>query len=733
MRLIIAEKPSLARSIADAIGLAPRTDSSSSLTCVDGTVVAWCAGHILETAPPEAYDPALKSWRLEDLPILPTDWKLVPTAQGLLKTIRALLKKATRVVHAGDPDREGQLLVDEVLAFLGYRGPVDRLLVSDTNPDAVRRQLAALQPNASFERLSHAALARQRADWLFGMNMTRLYTLLGRAAGYPGVLSVGRVQTPLLGIVVRRDLAIERFTPGPYYAITATLATSDGSTFQARWQPGDALAPHLDEDKRLLSKPVAEELRARVAGAAGAVAEHSHDKKAQLPPLPYALADLQIDGAKRLGMSAQAILDAAQSLYETHRLTTYPRSDCSYLPEAHHGQAPQILAAIAAQAPSLVSPLRGASPALRSKAWNDKKVTAHHAIIPTANATPAALSAAERAVYELVARRYLLQFYPAHEYFQTTITATVAGETFTATGRQVTAAGWRAAAAPEPPPAPGDADDSDKPNDSALLPRLAPGDQVLARAVVVTDKLTRPPKRFTDDSLLQAMVNVAAFVTDAAVKKILTDADGIGTPATRAAIIETLFERGYIARQGKTIVSTPTGRAFVHALPPVATTPDMTAVWEAALRAIVDGQQDLPAFLARVTAQLRQLVEQGRALNQIAVPKTPPPTPPPPARCVWQPCASAGGTVATTWWSRPTPFLPSSAERSRAPASVAPPRAPAPSPAEPADDAEALGTARGLVGPRGLPRARLAAGRPAGARGVEGSAYHRAALLGLAH
>src|SRR5579859_6871247 len=201
MRLFIAEKPSLARAIADVLP-GPHKRAPSHIECGDGNTVAWCAGHILQTAPPEAYSPEYKTWKLEHLPISPKEWKLEASTPALVKSLKGLLKHATRVVHAGDPDREGQLLVDEVLLYLGYEGPVDRILVSDLSPDAVKRALADLQPNGKFRGLSESALARQRADWLYGMNMTRLYTLLGRSAGHDGVLSVGRVQTPLLGLIV---------------------------------------------------------------------------------------------------------------------------------------------------------------------------------------------------------------------------------------------------------------------------------------------------------------------------------------------------------------------------------------------------------------------------------------------------------------------------------------------------------------------------------------------------
>ncbi len=380
MRLFLAEKPSLGRAIADVLP-PPHTKTRTFIECGHGNVVAWCAGHILETAPPEAYAPAYKSWRLDDLPIAPTAWKLAVSAPALLKVIKALLKDATRVVHAGDPDREGQLLVDEVLLFLGYRGPVDRLLVRDLRPDAVRRALGALEPNAKYRPLYESALARQRADWLYGMNMTRLYTLLGRNGGYDGVLSVGRVQTPLLGLIVARDRAIEEFKPVPYYAVSATMQVATGASFRARWVPGAAVEAHLDEDKHLLSKAVAENIRARTQGLSGIATACSQDKKSEAPPLPYALADLQVDAAQRLGLSAQAVLDACQSLYETRCLITYPRSDCSYLPEGHFAQAKEVVDAIRAHAPTL-APLaarrregagrgRGGRPDLRTLAAGD--------------------------------------------------------------------------------------------------------------------------------------------------------------------------------------------------------------------------------------------------------------------------------------------------------------------------------------------------------------------------
>ncbi len=380
MRLFIAEKPSLARAIADALP-PPHRRTRLHIECGEGDVVAWCAGHILQMAPPEAYGAEYKTWRLEHLPIAPRQWRLEVSAPELLQSIARLLKTAKRVVHAGDPDREGQLLVDEVLHFLGYRGPVDRLLVRDLSPEAVRAQLAALEPNGKYRPLSESALARQRADWLYGINMTRLYTLLGRAAGYEGVLSVGRVQTPLLGLVVARDRAIAEFRPVAYYGVAAEMGAGGGESFRAVWVP--EAREHLDAEGRLGVRAVAESVGGRLLGKAGRVTACTQEKRSEPAPLPHALADLQMEAGRRHGMSAAEVLGACQSLYETHRLLTYPRSDCAYLPERQRAQATEVLAAVAHHAPSLAAAARKADRTLRSRAWNDPKVSAHHAIIPT--------------------------------------------------------------------------------------------------------------------------------------------------------------------------------------------------------------------------------------------------------------------------------------------------------------------------------------------------------------
>jgi DNA topoisomerase-3 len=250
------------------------------------------------------------------------------------------------------------------------------------NVAAVRKAIEGVQPNAKFKPLYDAALGRQRADWLYGLNMTRLYTVLGKDAGYQGVLSVGRVQTPLLGLIVRRDLEIEGFVPKPYYEVIADIA-GGAHAFPATWQPSPAAEHALDADGRLLSAALAAQIERKTLGQPGTVVKATRERKSELPPLPFSLAGLQVEAGRRLGVSPKDVLDICQSLYETHRLVTYPRSDCSYLPEGHLGQIKEVCRAIAAVEPTLAAFVAAADLSVRSSAWNDRKVTAHHAIIPS--------------------------------------------------------------------------------------------------------------------------------------------------------------------------------------------------------------------------------------------------------------------------------------------------------------------------------------------------------------
>lgn len=608
MRLFIAEKPSLGRAIADVLPK-PHRKAEGYIQCGDNQVVTWCVGHLLEQAQPDAYDSRYGRWNLADLPIIPEKWRLQPkpSVAKQLKVVQGLLGKASVVVHAGDPDREGQLLVDEVLDYLALapekRRAVQRCLINDLNPQAVERAIQRLRDNSEFIPLCVSALARARADWLYGINMTRAWTLLGQRAGYQGVLSVGRVQTPVLGLVVRRDEEIANFVAKDFFDVKAHIVTPTEARFVAQWQPSDACEPWQDEEGRLLHRPLAEHVAARIAGKPATVVQYQDKRESEPAPLPFSLSSLQIEAAKRFGYSAQTVLDICQKLYETYKLITYPRSDSRYLPAEHYAGRHSVINAISQHSPVLSNP-PGMDLALRNRCWDDGKVDAHHAIIPTARSGQVKLNDAEQQVYELIARQYLMQFFSDALFRKCTIDLIIDGGKFQAKARFLAEAGWRALLG---------AKERDEENDGTPLPVVAKGDNLLCERGEVVARQTQPPRYFTDATLLSAMTGIARFVQDKELKKVLRATDGLGTEATRAGIIELLFRRQFLAKQGRYIQATEAGKALINALPEMATRPDMTAHWESELTQISDKQRRYQDFMAPLTETLRQLIDQARA------------------------------------------------------------------------------------------------------------------------
>ncbi|PMM43929.1 DNA topoisomerase III [Vibrio splendidus] len=608
-RLIIAEKPSLGRAIAAALPN-PQKKDQGFIKCGNGDVVTWCIGHLLEQVEPDAYDDRYKKWDLADLPIVPEQWQLRPrkTSSKQLTVIRKLLKDATQIVHAGDPDREGQLLVDEVIDYCkvskAKKESMDRLLISDLNLPAVKRALSQMRSNRDFIPLSISALARSRADWLYGMNMTRAYTLLGQKAGYQGVLSVGRVQTPVLGLVVRRDEEIENFIPKDYFTLHALIPyQNNGQSFdiRARWKPSEACKPWQDEEGRVLNRKLVENVANRITNQPATVTESEQKQSKQAAPLPYSLSALQIDASKRFGMSAQQVLDTCQSLYEKHKLITYPRSDSRYLPKDHYLQRESVVDAIANNAKELQSGAQGADLSLKSKAWNDSKVDAHHAIIPTPKKSSVnGLSANEMKIYQQIARQYLMQFYPSAIFADAKLVFDIAGGVFIAKGRQLINPGWKVLM--------GKTDTEEKGDGTDTVPPLDKGTVLNCREGIIGDKKTEPPKHFTEATLLQAMTGIARFVANKDLKAILKETDGLGTEATRAGILDTLFKRQLLTRQGKSIHSSPAGRGLINALPEDSTFPDMTAHWEHQLQGMAERNQAYQPFMQALESKIDGLM-----------------------------------------------------------------------------------------------------------------------------
>ncbi|GHF00896.1 DNA topoisomerase III [Thalassotalea profundi] len=610
MNLYIAEKPSLGRAIADALPK-PHKKQQGYIEVGNGDVVTWCIGHILEQVEPDAYDIKFKKWRLEHLPIIPQQWLLKPKfkTKSQLAVIRALVKKASRLIHAGDPDREGQLLVDEVIDYLkvsdAKKKNTQRLLVSDLNVSAVKRALTQLKSNQEFIPLSVSALARSRADWLYGINLTRAYTIQGGKVGYQGVLSVGRVQTPILGLVVARDLEIQNFVAKPFYQVSADIITPNSEKFSALWKPSEACQPYMDEEGRVVVKNLAENVIGRITDQPALVNQVKNEDKKQQPPLPFNLSALQIEAAKRFSMNTKLVLDVCQSLYEKHKLITYPRSDCRYLPKEQHNQATTVIAHIANSASPLAEAAKNADAKLKSFAWNDKKITAHHAIIPTEkSAANINLNNFESNIYQLITRQYLAQFYPVYRYAHRKISLTIAGGLFTASANVPTQIGWKCLFKSTTV----NTNKVQEGDEQTNLPNVQQGDTLHCLKGNLLDKLTQCPAAFTDATLLAAMTGINRFVTDKALKAVLKDTDGLGTEATRAGIIDLLFKRGYLKRQGKKIHATDVGKGLINALPEQCTKPDMTAHWEATLNAIGERNASYQEFITPLNNTITQLI-----------------------------------------------------------------------------------------------------------------------------
>lgn len=583
MRLFIAEKPSLAREIAAGLGVISR--ENGLIRCRDENIVTWCFGHLYELCDPEDYDPAWKRWDLNTLPMVPDKWRRKPRGDkgvsAQLVVIKKLLSQASRIVNAGDPDREGQLLVDEVLEELGNRKPVDRIWLASLDDKSVRHALADIKPNSQYRSLRDAAEARSRADWLVGLNMTRALTCRGRASGFDGVVSAGRVQSPTLMLVVKRDLEIEAFKSVTYYVPTLKVKHANGE-FTVTLVIDESVKG-VDAEGRLADRNVAQVILQGLEGQAGVIHAYSSEEKRQSPSLPYRLSSLQKEASSRFGFSAQKTLDIAQSLYE-EKLTTYPRTDCDYLPEEQFEDARRILKALSGH-----KGYDKADASRKSKAWNTGKITAHHAIIPTGQR--AGMDGDQNKIYGLIAEGYIRQFLPDYRYASEKVEVSMADRKWVGSGTRVIEPGWKIEAESNP------------------LPTMAKGDQVTCISALVDEKETQPPSRYTEGTLIEAMANVHKYVQDERKRALLKENSGIGTEATRAGIIETLKRRGYLGAKGKQLISTTLGRQVVKFMPSMLTDPGTTAIWEDYLERVGKGEVSVDAFIEKQAKAVVVLIQ----------------------------------------------------------------------------------------------------------------------------
>ncbi|MGC5083105.1 DNA topoisomerase, partial [Escherichia coli] len=562
---------------------------------------------------------------LSPLRLYPVKYQPVESAAKQVKTIIELIRRAdvTEIIHAGDPDDEGQLLVDEVLEYAGNTKPVKRVLINDNTLPAVKKALANPKNNRDFRGLYLKALARSVADAIYGLSMTRAYTIPARAKGYKGTLSVGRVQTPILGLIVNRTRANKNHKSSFYYTMTGHFQRGV-DVIRANWKPGE-FAPLTD--RKLLDKAWANGAAASLAGKPATVEAAATDDKKTAAPLPFNLVRLQQYMNKKFKMTAQQTLDITQQLREKYKAITYNRSDCSYLSDEQFSEAPQVLDALK----SVFDQPLDVDSTRKSKAFNSAKVTAHTAIIPTVNVPDVnALSSDERNVYLAIAQHYLVQFMPEKTYQEVSVAIQCGDESFYARARKTTDSGFEAFLGEENT---GDEESEAENDDSAfdLLCKIRTGETVTTKEVVVNEKKTTPPPLFTEATLLAALVRVADFVTDPVIKKLLKDKDrdkkdehgGIGTPATRASILETLKKRNYITLEKGKLIPTDTGYALIDALPDIAVNPDMTALWAEKQTLIENGEMTIEQFVDELYNDLIPMISNANSAEIKVSPSAP--------------------------------------------------------------------------------------------------------------
>lgn len=579
MRLFIAEKPELGRAIAE--GLDGNYKSGEGYIQKGDNIVTWAFGHILELAKPEEYDEKYKLWKLEDLPLPIKEFKYLPKKESKkqLKIICDLIHsdKITSIVNCGDADDEGQILVDEIIQYSKTSKPVFRVLINDLTPKAVKEEIAKIKPNADFKGMSERGFARSQADWIVGINLTRAYTIMARKNGYEGILSVGRVQTPILSLIVNRDKEFENFKSINYYSLLGDFNINN-NTIKARLKTEDKI---LDENLAKEIKESCENQNAKI--------NLKIENKKEYPPLPYNLLVLQAECAKLFGFSPDKTLEITQILREKHKAITYNRSDCQYLPETMFEQAPNILNIIKENLNSndeIQALIASSDLTIKSKAFNDANISAHYGIIPTQNKISSQLTQDELVVYNLIAKRFIIQFFHPREYQTTTINLEVNQRIFTATQNKTTKSGFRSLWQNV------DSEEEQENNENDIndLSILKNGDIAKCSLIQIEKKQTKPRPYYTMTTLLKDLNSVAKYVSDERIKKLLMEKDkdkkgesgGIGTPATRSNHIKTLIEREYIevSKDKKQIIkSTKKGRDLIKLSPKSLITPDMTALW----------------------------------------------------------------------------------------------------------------------------------------------------------
>lgn len=576
MRLFIAEKPDIAKAILDALGGGTKKNGYF----VSGNdYITWCYGHMLRLADPEEYDEKYAKWNLADLPFCFIPYKkIIPDDKKVqVKIILDLIKQANSIVHAGDPDDEGQLLIDELLEYAQCNKPTERILMNDNNINVVKKELYRLRPNSDFKHLSAKAEARSVADQLYGYNLSRAYTLATNEK-----LTVGRVQTPILGLVVRRCRENASHVKNYYYVVTANFIVNNIS-YKGNYITIDT--DDKDDKGRLINQEQVKNIVHQTEYKNCLIINAETKRKEQPPVLPYNLLKLQSDASRKFGIKSHEVKEITQSLREKHKLITYNRSDCEYLNDDHHADAEYVLNAISCTAPIFNKKIGKSNNNLKSRAFNSSKVSAHHAIIPTTNTAKFdSLSDGEKKIYMLIARAYIAQFYPNMIYDETEIITECNGFHFKTKSRVIISLGWKELYT-------NDKDNEDLKEDSSLeeadLRQIQKSMYGKNISSIYEKKETKPLPLYTEATLLNDLTRVSKYIKDKELRKLMLDKDknkagehgGIGTPATRDTILKNLIDREFLAENGKNIVSTKTGEKLYDLLPDQAKYPDMTALW----------------------------------------------------------------------------------------------------------------------------------------------------------
>ena len=566
--LVLAEKPSVGRELARVLGCQQKQKGY-----FEGPrhIVTWALGHLVELAEPEDYDKKYSTWKLEDLPIIPNSMRLkvIRQTSHQFKVVSSLAKRndLNELIIATDAGREGELVARWIMELVRWQKPFRRLWISSQTDKAIQEGFANLRPGPAYDNLFASAVCRAEADWLIGLNVTRALTCKFNAQ-----LSAGRVQTPTLSAIVKREAEIRGFKPVDYWTVEA-----DFGLFRGQWSKGG--------ENRFFERDKAEAICAKVQGKSGKITELKRREKAEPHPLAYDLTELQRDANKRYGFSAKQTSTLLQNLYEQHKLVTYPRTDSRYLPSDIVSTLKERLAAIAVGPyAQLARPLMAKPLQPGKRVIDDSKVTDHHAIIPTGEKLYLPkLTADEARLFDLIARRYIALFYPPCIFEEIAVTAQVEGEEFRAKGRAVKAAGWKQAY-----------DFEETENDAEQqLPQLEQGQKLLVRSCTALDRQTQPPARYTEASLLTVM-----------------EKHNLGTPATRADIIEKLLQTDSVERSGNWLL--PTGKAtqLLELVPEELRSPELTAKWERELEAIARGQGDKNRFLQGIRRQAQAMVQE---------------------------------------------------------------------------------------------------------------------------